>query len=189
MHVMLDLETMGVTPGCAIVSIGAVAFDPTVRQVGPELNQTFHVKVDLLSCVLAGLRVEPATVYFWRQKASPEARAALADGDRVPIHDALQQFTEWFISVQGEQIWANGPVSDVAWLEAAYRAANMQVSIPFDHRAPRCYRTIVELAGLERNQRAQPVIEHDALADAIAQAIDVCTCYVNLKARNIDELA
>jgi len=39
-HVMIDLETMGLLPGSAIVSIGAVVFDPRLNRVSNK--NTFY---------------------------------------------------------------------------------------------------------------------------------------------------
>ena len=41
-HVMIDLETMGKVPEMAIVSIGAVIFDPRYGEVSKE---TFYVEL------------------------------------------------------------------------------------------------------------------------------------------------
>jgi hypothetical protein len=43
LHVMFDLETMGMAPNGAIASIGAVRFDP----YGDEISDPFYVVVDL----------------------------------------------------------------------------------------------------------------------------------------------
>ena len=46
-HVMIDLETMGTTPESAIVSIGAVMFDPRTGKVGKaETKYSFYAELD-----------------------------------------------------------------------------------------------------------------------------------------------
>ena len=57
-HVMLNLETMGYEGRSAIISIGAVAFDPKSGVLG----ETFYANVDLTSCLDQGLEVNGATV-------------------------------------------------------------------------------------------------------------------------------
>jgi len=42
-HVMIDLETMGITPDSAVVSIGAVVFDPRFNHVS---SKTFYRELD-----------------------------------------------------------------------------------------------------------------------------------------------
>ena len=169
-RVMTDCETLGLLPGCAILSIGACTFGPGVN-VG---RQRFHVRVDLLSCLMAGLTIDPATVEWWREQ-SEEARRALTDGERIPLDHALGQLSEFWRTTGAEEIWANGPVADVAWLEAAYRAVGEEA--PWPYRAVRDYRTLWSLVGVPAQlERCSPALAHDALEDAIAQACDMERC-------------
>jgi hypothetical protein len=182
MHVMIDLETMGVGRQPAIISIGAVAFELDQRVMIDDPN--FHVGVSLLSCVMAGLDVEPGTAKFWREQ-SPEAKVAVMTVQPcLSLGGALDRFSSWLgqhgqTREDGPQLWSNGPTSDMLWLQSAYHAAGLP--IPWTHRQPRCYRTIVEAAGLAREERARPVVEHDALEDALAQAKDVISAYRRLE--------
>ena len=78
---MLDLETWGVHPGCAIRSLGAVYFGFDGQPLGP----TYYANVDTESCVALGLQLEPRVVEWWGEQ-SPEAQAAL-DLGQLPITD------------------------------------------------------------------------------------------------------
>jgi DNA polymerase III epsilon subunit-like protein len=55
-RVMLDLETLGHTPGSVIVSIGAVKFG------GGKILDTFYHRIDAQSCVEHGLKMDVSTV-------------------------------------------------------------------------------------------------------------------------------
>ncbi len=184
-HVMIDLETMGVGPRPAILSIGAVMFDPTSRSLGPD---RFYVCVDLTSCLLNGLEVEPDTVKWWREQ-SDEAKAALTSDRRQPLGEALWMLDGWLRLTEAEYIWTNGPMSDHLWLESAYRAVGMKplMERKNGYRAPRDYRTIVEAAELvadfDRTTIPRPTVAHDALADACAQAIGVQMAFAALRDR------
>jgi hypothetical protein len=162
MDVMLDLETLGTTPGCVILSIGAVAFDSTT------VLATFEAHLDARSCQRAGLTIDADTVMWWlgREEA---ARAALIHGPAIPLHDALAQFTLWLNA--GERtirLWSKGPSFDAAVLGAAYRAAGLVV--PWDFRQERCVRTILDLTGVDGgDHREMGEPRHQALADALAQ--------------------
>lgn len=83
-HVMVDLETMGTLPGCAVASIGAVEFEPRTGKIGAS----FYLAIDLASCGALGLSCEVDTVKWWLGQTA-EARAALADNP-VPCIDALK---------------------------------------------------------------------------------------------------
>jgi hypothetical protein len=176
-HISLDLETMGLVPGRAVLSIGAITFDPggEERWGGGEI---FHIGIDLISSLLAGMTIDPETVEWWRgPKVSDEARRLMLELEKVPLEHALDLFDEWCRDRSVTHVWANGPAADVVWLEACYTACGRRP--PWSHRGVRCYRTIVEIAGLER--RAQPIVEHDALADATAQALDVQSTYRRIR--------
>jgi hypothetical protein len=170
-HTMLDCETMGTAPGCAILSIGMATWNDAFA---PGFGfQTLDVRIDLASCLLAGLAVEPGTLAWWRSQEDA-AKAALVDGASQSLDAALALVTTHWQQTGSERLWANGPAADAAWLEAAYRACGKKA--PWSYRDVRCYRTIVDLAGLGREQRAKPAIAHVAVADAVAQATDVHAC-------------
>jgi hypothetical protein len=185
--VMIDLETLGVGHSPAVLSIGAVVFDPLgpPARVAAGSGSQFYVNIDLLSCVMAGLIVETDTVSWWRDQ-SPEARSALY-GDSALLQDALVALDGWLASVGAERIWTNGPMSDHVWLESAYRAVGMRTLMERKngYRAPRCYRTIVEaaeyIADFDRDTVPGPAVAHDALEDAAAQALGVQMAFAALR--------
>lgn len=115
-HVSLDLETWGTTPGSDIRSIGAVVFDPMAGVVydgGSHQHgstETFYIATD--SPVIAHrpgmdsaipIRKYPLTrnaqtVQWWSEQ-SDEAQAAFTDP--VDLGDALMRFGEWLGNVGG----------------------------------------------------------------------------------------
>ncbi len=160
-HIMVDLETMGATPGSAIVSLGAVAFDPVAGTLGEE----FYRVIDLASCQRAGLSVDAGTIGWWLQQ-SEAARAELVRPDAERLADVLGWFAAWWRRQQGQFIWGHGANFDEPLLAAAFRAAFVQV--PWEYRDARCTRTLFALTG-EKPNREQGV-HHNALHDARAQA-------------------
>lgn len=182
MDCMIDLETMGLLPGCAVLSIGAVMFDRHGTEVrrhhvagryGEDdrpANAHFHAGIDLVSSLMAGLTVDQGTVEWW-QHQDDKAREALADLQRERLEVVVAAFEQWWRAHQPETVWANGPASDVVWWEAACRAVGRRA--PWDHGQARDCRTIYDAAGLSREERSVPAVAHDALEDAMAQARDV----------------
>ncbi|MGG4608668.1 3'-5' exonuclease [Providencia sp. Me31A] len=167
-HLMVDLETMSNKGNAAIVSIGAVAFEPSTGELGPE----FYLTVDLVSCEKLGLHIDADTVLWWMKQGS-EARAGIvADGVnlRRALHD-LNCFAEDTLT-NDVQVWGNGVDFDNVILHNAYGAVGLD---PFwKHWNNRCVRTIVELgrsAGIDPKRTLEFEGEqHNALADAIHQA-------------------
>jgi len=169
-HIMTDLETLGLTPGSVIRSIGAVVFDP----ISGALGETFYRNITRESCEAAGLTVNPETEAWWADQ-SPEARARL-ETDQVSLVQALGEFTLWWTTQGGEFFWANDPNFDETHLVAAFAAVGLKH--PWSHRAPRSCRTIYDLAGVAPNRDAG--VHHDALVDSKNQAIAVHDAYVKL---------
>jgi hypothetical protein len=66
-HVMLDLETWGTSPGSALRSVGAVTFSPYGEPGFTEA--AFYANIDRHSCVLAGMTIDPAIVDWWSRQA------------------------------------------------------------------------------------------------------------------------
>lgn len=210
-HIMLDIETWGRTPGSDIRSIGAVVFDP-MQPGGNRFNKPemqFYIacynpkgrwrKGDFVEELarnenerLYPLTREPETIQWWSEQ-SPEAQAAFTNP--VDMRDALIQFAIWVESVselgppvprypdavaEGVRLWANDPQFDISILEVAYQV--VQLPYPWHYRAPRSFRTVVELSGMTSEDKRQfdTGTAHNALDDAISQAKIVCEAYKRL---------
>ena len=169
-HIMLDIETLGTTPGCVIASIGACTFDP---ESGEVARQTFYDLIDIGDAVGAGLTIEYGTVLWWLRQ-SDEARAEITRQDaRSPLKEALDNLSAWYLEIGADehtQVWCNGASFDFTILEAAYRAVNA-VS-PWSYWQLRCARTARNL--LPACETPRQGVAHNALADAIYQAQCLC---------------
>lgn len=180
-HMMVDCETLGLAPGCAILQIGAVVWDDQADAA--DLGYRWGRHVDLLDCLMRGLRVEDNTLDWWRSPEQEEARRSLVlrgGGDAVPLTDALQQLRGLWQETGAERLWANGPAADAVWLEAAYRAVGLVP--PWRYSQVRCFRTLMELAGVESDDRTAPDLPHDGLSDAAAQVTDARRALDKLRA-------
>lgn len=188
---MLDLETMATTPTAAIVQIGAVLFNADrVDDWQVPLDhhlRDFECTIALQSSLLAGLDLDSGTLAWWRQQ-STEAKASIS-GEAVSLNIALENFTQWFWSLQPHlekrpqsviKLWAYGAAFDVAVLENAYNKCGLEA--PWYYRNVRDTRGLFEMAqNLTGWQRPKRVVSHTALADARAQAEDVVSAYRAIK--------
>lgn len=173
-HMMLDLETMGLAPSCAILSIGAVVFDDEADRVCAELS----VRVDLLSCLLAGLNIDAGTLAWWKSQ-SGAAQAALFEGEAKSIADALGELTDFYLVHECRRVWGNGPVADIAWIEAAYRAVGS--AQPWSHRDVRDFRGVRELGDVSSDEVQFKGVQHRAVDDARWQAEVILTALGRLR--------
>lgn len=146
-EVMLDIETLGLAPGCVILSIGAVGE-----------HGEFDTAIDIASCLEAGLTIEAGTLEWWLQQHGPRRDHMV---DQLPLGAALDKLTAWL--PKNALIWSKGPSFDVAILEAAYRTVRRPA--PWHFRNLRDLRTALAILpkpeDLPPNRRP-----HDALSDA-----------------------
>lgn len=170
MHVMLDLETFSVQPDAAIISIGAVKFDPytTIGVLGDSGNNEythFYANVELHDVVtVLERKVDGQTLAWWLDQPQ-ETRDALKD-DPVPLNVALSRFWEWF-GPESLPTWGNGAGFDNVILRRSFEALGGVTPFKFYH--DRCFRTLKAMfPGVEY---VKPEHAHHALSDAAAQAV------------------
>lgn len=157
-EVMIDLETLGTSPGCAILSIAAVPFNIY------SPIEDFYERVASASCIECGLVVDDATVQWWN-KQDPAARTEAFGGETL-IATALTNLTYYLNSLGDIRVWGNGASFDVPILEAAYKKLNLPV--PWKYYDSMCYRTLKNLyKGIPAGENTK---KHNALEDARHQA-------------------
>lgn len=164
-HIMIDLETLGTTPGCSILSIGAVFFD-TEHGLGSELRTVVHRP----SCASVGLFEDADTLAWWRRQ-SEAARRVLIEADQetvaYSIESALEELNKFCKLGTNAKVWGNGADFDNPILIAAYKATGIKQGWkPYNGR---CYRTIKNLYKSVKLERVG--VHHDCLDDAKSQAL------------------
>lgn len=169
-HIMVDIETMDKTPNSAIVSIGAVVFNPATK----ELGERFIKVVDLNDSAKYG-SISADTVLWWLELATKSRPEFLSD-EAVPLLDALIELDS-FISAQAPRnkilVWGNGADFDNVILQNGYE--QLDIPVPWNHWNNQHVRTVVlmgqELLNINpKFTLARPDEAHNALGDAIHQA-------------------
>lgn len=161
-NIMLDIETLGTKSTSVILSIGAIAFGEQ------EIGHGFHRRINIDSCLEAGLTVDGKTIQWWMGQ-SEEARALFShDGD--PLAAVLLDFKESF-DWQNTLVWCNGMNFDLPILDNAFRAVGMEA--PWAYYNGRDFRTVKNMFPKEfvNSVRVEPMVAHDALDDSRAQAL------------------
>lgn len=166
-HLMIDLETYGTVPGCGLVSIGAVFFDPT-QDLSECLGAELYVVVNRASCQAAGLHEDESTLGWWSTQRA-EAREAFmqaTDNQGLDLPDALAQLSAFVKRETNVLIYGNGADFDKPLLSAAYRAAGLKE--PWRPYNGRCHRTLKAM--FPEPVKLPREGAHHALADARFQA-------------------
>tara|TARA_R110002096_G_scaffold69149_9_gene166465 strand:- start:13426 stop:13977 length:552 start_codon:yes stop_codon:yes gene_type:complete len=162
-NVMIDLETLGITPQAPIASIGAVCFSPDLNDLSKE---PFYAELDWKR---QDRKVCESTIEWWDTQPA-EAFAALGGQDNIV--QVLIDLAEWLPA--NAKVWGNGATFDISMLEDAYRQYGLP--IPWKFWNVRDCRTVVDMYKSYRlfNKDAvelnRPANNHNALADAVNQA-------------------
>lgn len=175
-HIMVDLETLGCEFDAAILSIGAVVFDP---YTGEQFKE-FYEAVDLESALEYG-NVSASTIKWWMNQCK-EAQVDAFTGTKGLI-EVINRFAWFYREANLGQtitpIWGNGSSFDITILEHAYSKASMKT--PWPYNAPRDCRTIKDLCSGYVNIPEFVGTQHNALDDAKFQAKWVSDMYKRLR--------
>lgn len=159
-HIMVDLETLGTGPQSAVISIGAVRFDPW----GDAATDCFAATISIESAMKFG-RIDASTIEWWLGQSN-EARGALVNGQRFELDEALVGFTTWMGDGR-YKLWGNGATFDNVILKSAF--ATQGIDWPFGYSDDRCFRTLKSLAPSVKPEFAGTA--HNAVDDAVHQAL------------------
>lgn len=183
-NLMIALGTIGVKPGCTILSIGAVPFDLASGETGSP----FFTTISEGSNLMYGLLPEDETIDWW--KTQPEEVKSLNFRGEHSLPHALRLFNKFITETFGDSpvyAWSNHVNRcGLGILDSAYRAT--QVSYPFDPFSERDSRTLLSLLPHYRHMipfegdRKNPIHEalhaiqciykvHSILNDALDKAL------------------
>lgn len=173
-HVMADIETLGLADDCLILSIGGVKFDET------SIIDKFHVGIDPVDAQRYGLKIDASTAWnYWCDPKRDEARKRLFELPKVDLFAALDGFALWVEqtpTAQRGSLWGKGATFDNVRIKNAYKAAGL--TYPFTYRQDECYRTLANRC--PDVEYRQVGVAHDALDDATSQALhlqEICRKY------------
>lgn len=141
---ILDLETLGKTPGSVILSIAAIFDDGT----------EFERIIDIQSCLDAGLVIDTETLYWWMKQKRIAQFAGTEKNPPSRLLDALIAFRSECRDHGCGKVWVRGPDFDIPILEHAIRAVHgllgfipddEQCKLPWKYNQVRDVRTAEDL--------------------------------------------
>lgn len=165
-NVMIDLETLGLKPGCAIIAIGAVVF---ASPLPTSCDDNFYSNISRSSNLFVGLKIDQDTMEWWERQSQEAKDGSLFGTDNLLItlgrFDAfLNQFPPALYDVR---VWGNAASFDLKILEEAY--AICQLVRPWKYYNEMCFRTLKNLTKVP--EPAFIGTRHNALSDAKHQAL------------------
>lgn len=157
MDLMLDIETLDVTPTATILTIGAQGFDPFSDRL---TDATFYKRITLES--QEGRTVNDDTVAWWGNQSAAAQEEAFGEDNRVDIADALAELSK--LAWRHKRIWANGITFDITILENAM--AQYGVNVPWKFWQVHDARTVYKIANAGSAGSSN---SHNALEDCVNQ--------------------
>ena len=178
---MIDLETLSVTPESVILTLAAVKFNP-FNTIGVT-DKLYH-KIDVDEQIQSGREINDDTLSWWSRQPPDVYNDAMTEHDRIPVKKSLQELTKFLVGVG--DIWCQGPVFDIVILENIYR--QNQMHFPWQYWQIKDSRTLFGFLDFDPRKEIRAKdskAHHNALDDAITQAMAVQQCYKKLKNSNI----
>ena len=172
MDIMLDLESLGTRPDCAILTLGAVKFDPFTPDA---FGDSLYFRIDVDEQLALGREVQEDTLKWWAKQADDVREEALGEEGRVSLETMYRDLNRFCVGV--ENIWCQGPAFDIVILENIYRQQGWPT--PWQFWQIRDSRTLFGVHGDPREKCKAGL--HNALEDCISQAQGVQAIYHALK--------
>lgn len=171
-HIMVDVETLGVGDNAPIIQIGACRFDWHTSDDAPEgviSAPGGEFRVHILASDWKN--IEADTVLWW-DRQDPLTRATVFDQRiAVSLGIAMDMFARWCErGGRVEGIWADSPNFYLRLMRQAWERT-ITWPWPFTHRQERCFRTIKKEFGHLSEEPLFVGTRHDALDDAMHQAL------------------
>lgn len=172
--IMIDLETLATSPDAAVLTIGAIKFDPFGDDVREPNCDKFYVKVELDSCDRIGLVINEDTINWWANQSKESQEEAFSAEGRIDIVDAMNQLYKFCWGAK--RVWSHGAGFDVIICEHIFKKINK--AVPWNFWQVRCTRTLFDI-GIDPQR--PPVLKHHALEDAWNQAVGVQNVFKKLR--------
>lgn len=172
-HLMVDLETMAVSPNAVVLSLGAVHFDPW----GQGHSDEIYFKINLDDQDKLNREIDPNTLDWWAKQDSDIMEEAFSSHGRIALAQAVDHFHKFAWGC--DAFWSHGATFDLVIIENLYR--QLGKPLPWNYWQLRDTRTLFALG---HDPEMPKESKHDALADAIRQALGVQNVYRKLQIRN-----
>lgn len=168
---MLDLESLGTRPDCAILTLGAVKFD---EYTPGSFGDSLYLRIDVDEQLVLGRTVQEDTLEWWMSQAEDVREEALGEDGRISMEEMYKQLNRFLVGATN--IWCQGPAFDIVILENIYRQYGWPT--PWQFWQIRDSRT---LFGVHGDPRVKGKVGlHNALEDCVSQAEAVQQVYANL---------
>jgi hypothetical protein len=173
--VMIDTETMSTAANAVILTLGAVKFNAASLD---DPYDPFYIKLDVDQQLELGRHVDDGTMTWWSKQGAHVQEEAFSEEGRLGLDKCIDGLAKYLVGA--DEIWAQGPVFDIAILENLLH--QMRRPTPWQFWQIRDSRTLFSLGWDPRKEIGQQDL-HNALADAYTQAQAVQKVFYKFKFR------
>lgn len=160
---MIDLETLGVEPDSAILTLGAIKFNP-YSDIEP--HSPLYLKGDIEEQTsIYNRSIDDNTLAWWTKQKKEIQEEAFGDFNRVSADQLTKALNKWCVGL--DYIWCQGPTFDFVILQDFYKMAGKPV--PWNYWQIRDSRTLFSMMPEDPRKQIQSDL-HNALADCYFQA-------------------
>jgi hypothetical protein len=182
-HLVIDIETLGVEPDSAIISIGAVVMNSDGDTGRLLLCQSmFEESINVEDAKRYGKAYED-TVKWWDTQAAA-VRAKVMGGTRTSLA-VCTRLHAWITASIPDLVWANSPSFDLEMLKRTFRLHGL--TIPWSFRQERCSRTLRSVCrdtmGLNLSAAYESLVPHSPLSDAYCDGRAILKCLQHLESK------
>ena len=156
--IMIDIETFGTDSNSVVVSISAVKFN---RE--GVIGETFEMAPSILEQLLVKGTVMDLDTIEWWQTQNDEAKKSLTGIKTRSVPFVLNALSEYLTEESGYNLWGNGSVFDNVITENLFKRHG--VTFPVGFWAHRDVRTLVDIAGINKEDYVFEGIKHNGLDD------------------------
>lgn len=173
---MIDCETVDITPNAGILTIGVVVFNP----LGNGIKDQLELRPTLEDQMTFGRTIDDGTLKWWAQQSKEAQDEAFGDHDRISFREAMEHMHKFCWN--RDEVWAHGAAFDVVLMETGWANIGMKPAWPFNK--VRDTRTLFAVTGVKLRDGGFKT-SHRAVDDAERQALCVQESYRRLLAAGL----
>jgi hypothetical protein len=182
-HYMMDIETLGTKPGCQILTLAVVRFDPYTNTTD-TIYERFYKRIDLEDSKKYNFKVDPATLKWWNDQSEEVRKEAFENQPREDLKSVLLELNSFLTTTSKKQtlyMWSHGKEFDIPIVE--YAMTELRVPILWRFWDTRDTRTVYAIADVDLKTIKTPegFKEHNALGDVLKQIVGVKRSFQKLK--------
>lgn len=197
---MLDIETLGLKPGCQILTIACAPFDIKTKKIG----KIFYKKIDMKNYdEYKVFTTDKATIDWWNKQDEKVKYEAFESEPRESLIDVFNSFNSFLLkNCENKDIrmWSHGKEFDIPIVEFVMNILNIKptwnfwntrdtrtlydlakvnlknISIPKEYIKQKCFiYDELKIEGLQLNYES--FCKHNAVYDIVKQIMGVFESY------------